>query len=210
MPILFPQDEFNKLKGLFVLYNCALMNIDTRMDILLEDFKYLQTYNPIEHIKSRMKSPESIAEKLHREGMAITADNARARCHDIAGLRCICSYARDIYFIADLLRNQPDLNILSERDYITKPKPSGYRSYHLIVEMPVYLSREAIKIPVEVQIRTQAMDFWAALEHKARYKYNHQIPTHLSDALNACAEQIAQLDDRMFSINEDIKAPAPL
>jgi putative GTP pyrophosphokinase len=204
MSVLFPLDEFNKLKSLLILYNCALMDINTRMDILLEDFKYLQAYNPIEHIKSRIKSPESIAEKLHKSGLEITSDNAQRRMTDIAGIRCICSYARDIYFIAGVLKKLPDITVLSEKDYITSPKPSGYRSFHMVLEVPVYLSRETLPIPVEVQIRTQAMDFWAALEHKARYKYDHQIPAHLSDALNACAEQIAQLDDKMFSIHEDI------
>jgi putative GTP pyrophosphokinase len=204
MPILFSDEEFAKLKRVLIIYNCALMNIGTRMDILLEDFKNLQAYNPIEHIKIRMKSPESIAGKLHREKLDITADNARKRCRDIAGLRCICSYARDIYFIADILRKQPDLTVLSERDYVNEPKPSGYRSFHMIIEIPVLFSRETVNIPVEVQIRTQAMDFWAALEHKARYKFDHHVPRNLSDELNACAERIAELDDRMFTIHNAI------
>jgi putative GTP pyrophosphokinase len=210
MPILFPQDEFNKLKRLMVLYNCALMDINTRMDILLEDFKHLQAYNPIEHVKSRIKSPESIAEKLHKSNLDITADNARKRVTDIAGLRCICSYARDIYFIAGVFKKLPDINVLSEKDFVTSPKPSGYRSFHMVLEVPVYLSRETLPIPVEVQIRTQAMDFWAALEHKVRYKYEQQIPKNLSDELNACAERIAELDDRMFTIHDTISLFNPL
>jgi putative GTP pyrophosphokinase len=206
MHVLFPPEEFNKLKKILIQYNCALMDIITRMDILLEDFKHLQTYNPIEHIKSRMKSPESIAEKLHKSGLDITAENARGRVTDIAGLRCICSYARDIYFIADVLRKLPDIRILSEKNYIAEPKPSGYRSFHMLLEVPVYLSREMMLIPVEVQIRTQAMDFWAALEHKVRYKYRQGIPRHLSEELNACAKRIAELDDRMFIIHEKVSA----
>ncbi|MCL2708530.1 MAG: GTP pyrophosphokinase family protein, partial [Defluviitaleaceae bacterium] len=147
MPVLFSQEEFAKLKDLLVLYGCALKNISTRIDILLDDFKYIQRNNPVEHIKSRIKSPESIAEKLHRLGFEITAENARKCLYDIAGMRVICAYATDIFFIAEVLKSQPDINLVIEKDYVTNPKPSGYRSYHLIVEVPVFLSRETEKMP---------------------------------------------------------------
>ena len=202
MSVLFSPDEFTKLKEMLVLYQCALKNMTTRMDILLDDFSNLQANNPIEHIKHRLKSPESIAAKLHRLNRELTADSAKAHLTDIAGVRCICSYTRDITFIAEVLKGQPDLRVISEKDYVTSPKPSGYRSYHLILEVPIYLSSTEVKLPVEVQIRTQAMDFWATLEHKARYKYKDKMPDHLAHDLQQCAAQIAELDERMFLIQE--------
>jgi len=200
--MLFPPGEFVKLKEQLILYGCALKNISMRIDILHEDFSNFQSYNPIEHIKSRLKSPESIAEKLHRQNLTMTSENAREYLTDIAGLRCICSYAKDIFYIADVLKRQPDISVRSEKDYVTKPKPSGYRSYHLILDVPIYLTDKTEHLPVEVQIRTQAMDFWASSEHKVKYKYNGHMPEHLSSELVDCAEKIADLDDRMYLIQE--------
>jgi putative GTP pyrophosphokinase len=202
MGILFNQDEFIKLKDLLVLYNCALRTMATRLDILLEDFTNFQQNNPIEHITSRIKSPESIAYKLARLGHEITADSARTHLTDIAGLRCICCYTNDVAVIADALKRQPDISVIVEKDYISKPKPSGYRSYHLILDVPVFLINETVHLPVEIQIRTSAMDFWASLEHKVRYKYRNEMPRHLSIELNNCATQIANLDERMYKIHE--------
>ena len=202
MSVLFSTEEFTRLKEHLVLYRCALRNMTTRMDILLEDFGNLQTNNPIEHVKYRLKSPESIAAKLHRQGYPLTADDAKKYLTDIAGVRCICPYTKDITFIAKVLKSQSDLKLISEKDYVTSPKPSGYRSYHLIFEVPIYLSCTEEKLPVEVQIRTQAMDFWATLEHKARYKYQDQMPQHLSHELQECATRISELDNRMLLIQE--------
>jgi len=202
MAVLFSSDEFTKLKEYLVLYRCALRNMTTRMDILLEDFSNLQTFNPVEHVKDRLKSPESIASKLYRQNLELTADSARKHLTDIAGIRCICSYTKDITFMAKVLKSQPDLRVLSEKDYVSNPKPSGYRSYHLILEVPIYLTGTEERLPVEVQIRTQAMDFWATLEHKARYKYADRMPDHLSHELQECADKIAELDDRMYLIQE--------
>ena len=202
MAVLFSPDEFTKLKEQLVLYRCALKNMTTRMDILLEDFSNLQINNPIEHVKDRLKSPESIASKLHRLNCELTATSARKHLTDIAGVRCICSYTKDITYIAKVLKSQPDLRVISEKDYVTNPKPSGYRSHHLILEVPIYLAGTEERLPVEVQIRTQAMDFWATLEHKARYKYQDKMPEHLIIDLQECASKIAELDDRMFLIQE--------
>ena len=202
MSVLFPPGEFTKLKQQLVLYRCALTSMTARMDILLEDFANLQTNNPIEHVKYRLKSNESIAAKLHRQGYELTADNARKHLTDIAGVRCICPYTKDITYIAKVLKSQTDLKVLSEKDYVTGPKPSGYRSYHLIFEVPIFLANNEVSLPVEVQIRTQAMDFWATLEHKARYKYQDDMPKHLSHELHECADRIAELDDRMSLIQE--------
>ena len=202
MGVLFSTDEFNKLKKLLVLHRCALKNMEQRVDTLLEDFMNLQAYNPIEHIKTRIKSYESIAEKLYRRSFDLTAESAYKNLTDIAGIRCICSYAKDIPFLVDVFKRQQDIKILKEKDYIAEPKPSGYRSHHLIIEVPIYLTDKTEYMPVEMQIRTQAMDFWATLEHKVRYKYDNQIPDHLSRALIECANQIADLDERMYTIKE--------
>ena len=202
MAVLFPLSEFSKLKELLVLYRCALNNIRMRVETLHEDFAYLQAYNPIEHIKDRVKSPESIAAKLNRRNSPLTAENARITLMDIAGIRCICSYSKDIYLVAEALKRQPDTKLLNEKDYVTYPKSTGYRSYHLIIEVPVYLTSSTEYLPVEVQIRTQAMDFWASLEHKVRYKYNNIIPETLVTELIDCAEKISELDKRMYLIQE--------
>ncbi|MCL2204036.1 MAG: GTP pyrophosphokinase family protein [Defluviitaleaceae bacterium] len=202
MAILFTPPEFMKMKETLVLYRCALRNMEMRMDILLEDFENIQKHNPIEHVKLRVKSYESIAQKLHRQDHPITAESARQNLTDIAGLRCICAYTRDIFTIANVFKNQPDIKLIKERNYIDKPKPSGYRSHHLVFEVPVYLSGEILRLPVEVQIRTQAMDFWASLEHKIRYKYKSGIPIHLAEGLKECAAKISDLDERMYKIQE--------
>jgi len=202
MAVLFPPEEFAKLKTQLVVYNCALKNMTTRLDILLDDFSNLQKNNPIEHVKYRLKSPESIVAKLHRQGHPLTVDSAKKHLNDIAGVRCICPYTKDITYIAEVLKKQLDMKVISEKDYVNNPKPSGYRSYHLIFDVPVYLSDKEKHIPVEVQIRTQSMDFWATLEHKARYKYQDEMPTHLAHELQECAAKIAELDDRMILIQE--------
>lgn len=205
MTVLFPHDEFAKLKNLLIVYNCALKTVMTKLEILCEDYKNFQAYNPVEHMKCRLKSPESIAEKLYRKGYDITCQNARERLHDIGGVRVICSFSKDIYSIVNALKNQPDLRVIAERNYIAKPKPSGYRSYHIILEIAVYFSNVVENVPVEVQIRTEAMDFWASLEHKVKYKYNRKhIPKYLNDELILCADKIAELDDRMFMIQQEV------
>jgi putative GTP pyrophosphokinase len=202
MVALFSVEEFDKLKDDLVLFSFALRSMETRVQTILEEFTFLQTYNPIEHVKSRLKSPESIAAKLHKRGFDLTAENARTKLADIAGMRCICSYARDIATIANILTRQPDFKILRERDYISAPKVSGYRSYHLIIVVPIYLTNQTIHLPVEVQIRTQAMDFWASLEHKVRYKFNDVMPPHLIKELWECAEKIDDLDTQMMHIQD--------
>lgn len=202
MDMLFPPGEFVKLKEHLIIYECALDNVKTRVDIILKDFEKFQAYEPIEHVKTRLKTPESIADKLHRQALPMTADNARTYLTDIAGLRCICYYAKDIFYVADVLKRQPDLEVISEKDYVTSPKPSGYRSYHLILDVPVHLTDRTEHLPVEIQIRTQAMDFWATLEHKVKYKYRNQMPDHLSSELVDCAQKIADLDERMYLIQE--------
>jgi len=204
MPVRFPDEEFSRLKNIMLIYEWGHKILLTKLDIIYEDFKNFQSNNPIENIRSRIKAPESIAQKLYDSGVEITADNARKYVKDIAGVRIICTFAKDIAHLADILRSIPNTKILSEKDYVNNPKPSGYRGFHFVMEIPVYHSGSVVEIPVEVQIRTAAMDFWATLEHKVKYKYKEHIPKHLSDELVICADQIAALDNRMFMIHDII------
>ncbi|MCL1949184.1 MAG: GTP pyrophosphokinase family protein [Turicibacter sp.] len=208
MELRFSTEEFSKLKELLLIYEWGQRTLLTKLNILNEDFKNFQLDNPIDHIRGRIKAPESIAEKLHRLGFAITAENAKQHIQDMAGIRIICPFARDIYHLIELLHSMPDLSIVEEKDYVSTPKESGYRSYHLIVEIPIFYSSKTEQVMVEVQIRTEAMNFWATLEHEARYKYENHVPKHLCDELVVCADQIAELDHRMFLIHENILGKA--
>ena len=204
MSVRFSEHEFARLKDLLLVYEWGQRILLTKLSIIHEDHRNFHENNPIEYIKGRIKSPESIAQKLHRLGFDITADNAKKHLKDIAGVRITCTFAKDIHYLTNLLRYMPSVNILDEKDYVSTPKPSGYRSYHIIVELPVFYSGKAEYVPVEVQIRTEAMNFWSTLEHKARYKYREHIPQHLCDELVVCADKMAELDHRMFLINETL------
>ncbi|MCL2227366.1 MAG: GTP pyrophosphokinase family protein [Oscillospiraceae bacterium] len=204
MPVLFPVEEFAKLKKKMRVYEWGQKILLTKLDIMYEDFKNFHSNNPIENIRSRIKAPESVAQKLHSLSFEITADNAQKHIKDIAGVRIICTFAKDIYFLAGIIREMPHTKVLGEKDYVSNPKPSGYRGYHILLEIPVYYSGNIESIPVEIQLRTAAMDFWATLEHKAKYKYHEHVPALLSDELVFCAEKIAELDSRMFKIHETI------
>jgi len=204
MTVRFPEIEFSQLKRTMLIYEWGHNILLTKLNILVEDFKHFQSNNPIENITCRIKAPESIAQKLHYLNFELTEENARQHIKDIAGIRIICTFARDVYTLADIIRVIPETKVLSEKDYVSNPKPSGYRGYHFIMEVPVYYSGNVENIPVEVQIRTAAMDFWATLEHKVKYKYLEHIPKHLSNELVVCAEKIAELDDRMFMIHDTI------
>jgi len=204
MTMRFGEEEFSKLKKLLSIYEWGLGTLMTKLNIIHEDLRDYQSNGSIEYILSRIKAPESIAEKLHRLGQSITADNAQAYLRDIAGIRIICPFARDIYFLVELLKAVPDIRVADEKDFISKPKASGYRSYHLIVEVPVFFSGKTENVVVEIQIRTEAMNFWATLEHKARYKYRERVPQHLSDELVVIADKIDELDSRMIAIHDEI------
>lgn len=187
-----------------LLYNAALKQMETKMEILNEEFRHVHRYNPIEHVKARMKSPESIVKKLKRKGLDSTIENMVNHVDDIAGIRIICSFTSDIYRIADMIEHQKDINVLTVKDYITFPKVSGYKSYHMIVTVPVYLSNRKVDTKVEIQIRTVAMDFWASLEHKINYKFEGEAPAHISAELVECARMVADLDDKMLKLNDEI------
>jgi len=204
MSVRFSEEEFARLKNLFFVYEWGQRTLLTKLNIMQEDFKNFQENNPIEYITGRIKSPESIAQKLHKMDVEITAENVKRYLKDVAGIRIICPFAKDIHYLVGLLKAMPDVNILDEKDYVSSPKPSGYRSYHVILEIPVFYSGKTENVVIEVQIRTEAMNFWSTLEHKARYKYQDHIPQHLCDELVICADKIAELDNRMFLIHEII------
>nr|MCR4833226.1 GTP pyrophosphokinase family protein [Butyrivibrio sp.] len=191
-----------------LLYNSALKQINTKIEILNDEFQEVHRYNPIEHTKSRIKTPESIVKKLKRHGYDSTLENMVRYVNDIAGIRIICSFTSDIYKIADMVSNQKDIQVLTIKDYIMNPKKSGYRSYHMIVAIPVYLSNKIIDVKCEIQIRTVAMDFWASLEHKIQYKFEGSAPAHINQELLECATMVANLDAKMLSLNDEIQALA--
>ncbi|MGN0687478.1 MAG: GTP pyrophosphokinase family protein [Oscillospiraceae bacterium] len=187
------------------LYESAIKEVKTKLEILDSEFKTKYDYNPIHHIEDRLKSPQSIMEKLQRKGKTFNSDNARSTLNDIAGVRVICNYIEDIYAVAEYLTNQDDVKLVKTKDYIKNPKPNGYRSLHLVIETPVFLSDRKEIVTVEVQIRTIAMDFWASLEHQLKYKTDSEVSADLAQQLKDCAEIIAQTDIKMQSIYQTLK-----
>lgn len=187
-------------------YRCAIMEVETKFKVLNEQFSLQYDHNPIETIKTRLKSMESIVRKLARKGVSFSAESMEENLDDIAGVRVICSFQEDIYTLARCLLEQDDIELLETKDYIKNPKPSGYRSLHLIVRVPIFLQNEKCFMKVEVQLRTIAMDFWASLEHKLRYK--KEIPEsekdYLQQELYECAQMINTLDQRMESVKDRI------
>ncbi|WP_433957118.1 GTP pyrophosphokinase [Cytobacillus horneckiae] len=190
-----------ELMRFMLSYKFALEEINTKIDILKQEFQYFHDYNPIEHVKSRLKSPESILRKIERKGDEFTIESIQKNIRDIAGVRITCSFISDIYAIKDMIANQKDVTLVECKDYIKNPKPNGYQSMHLIVQVPVFMSDGEQKVFVEIQIRTIAMDFWASLEHKIYYKYDKEIPAYMKKELSEAAETAAQLDRKMESIH---------
>lgn len=204
-------NQLDQWTTVMFLYNSALKAINTKIEILNNEFIHLYNYNPIEHIKSRLKTPESIVKKLKRGGHEVTIPNMIEHLSDIAGIRIICSFSPDIYRIAEMIARQSDVTVLVVKDYIKNPKPNGYKSYHMVVTIPIYLSDGPVDTKVEIQIRTIAMDFWASLEHKIRYKKN--IPEdkalYLQNEMLECAEISADLDRRMQNVRDVISKNVP-
>jgi putative GTP pyrophosphokinase len=187
------------------LYNAAIKEITTKLDILNEEFKVRFMRNPIHHIESRLKSPRSILNKLDRRHLELSLTSAKQNLNDIAGIRVICCYIDDVYRVADMLLRQADLRLVDRNDYIQNPSPNGYRSLHLDLEVPVYLAEHTELVTVEVQIRTVAMDFWASLEHDLRYKTDKNIPNEMLLEMVQCAEEIARIDQTMQNIYKRIQ-----
>lgn len=198
------QDNVESWETLIFLYNSALKEVGTKLEILNDEFVHVHKYNPIEYIKSRIKSPESICKKLKRNGFEVTMENMANNLNDIAGIRIVCSFTSDIYRIAEMIGKQNDLTVLSVKDYIKRPKASGYKSYHMLVTVPIFLSDRVVDTKVEIQIRTIAMDFWASLEHKIYYKFEGNAPDYISRDLRECSDIVSMLDDKMLQLNKAI------
>ena len=198
-------DEAEEWAHALMLYNAALKEISTKIEILSDEFRATHKYNPIEHIKSRIKSYKSIEKKLRHSNREVNVENIVKYINDVAGIRIICSFASDIYLIADAIARQTDIRVLKVKNYITQPKENGYMSYHMIVTVPIFLSNEVVNTKVEIQIRTIAMDFWASLEHKIYYKFEGHAPEHIRQDLKECAQLASFLDQKMLSLNNEIK-----
>lgn len=194
-------DDFSlwakQFRDIMVYYKCAMMEIETKLNVLNEEFSLEHDRNPINSIKTRLKSPRSIIEKIERLGLESNLETLTTALRDIAGVRVICSFPRDVYRIADALLSQDDIVLIEKKDYIQNPKPNGYRSLHLIVAVPVFLAKEKKMMKVEIQLRTIAMDCWAALEHQLNYKKGIEFEKEIRDELKTCAELSAELDERM-------------
>ncbi len=196
----------NTFVRLQLYYQCGIEEILTKVNILRQEFEATHAYSPIEHVRSRLKSPESLLDKAVRIGCEFDEASIRERVRDIAGIRITCSFVPDVYWIAQMLSEQPDLTLLERKDYIAHPKPNGYQSLHLIVQVPVFLSDRTENVTVEIQIRTIAMDFWASVEHKLSYKYDRALPAHLVAELEDAARIAAELDRRMERLRTEIQS----
>ncbi|MBO7637415.1 MAG: GTP pyrophosphokinase family protein [Treponema sp.] len=202
-----PQDILNRameLQQLLMLYESGIKQITTKFEILEDEFESRHMRNPIETITSRIKDPMSIAEKLQRKGLALTVDNMVNKLFDIAGIRVTCPFISDVYHVTQMLLQQDDIDLIEMKDYIKNPKPSGYRSLHVIVKVGVYFSDQKREIPVEIQIRTIAMDFWASLEHQLHYKKDYEMPKNISKELKEIADTITENDRRMQELAKNI------
>lgn len=203
--MLIEQMTSKQFKNATLLYSCALKEMATKIEIINEEFAAGSCENPIEHVKIRMKSASSMAAKLVRRGFEPTFENAVENIDDIAGMRVICSFTPDIYKIAEIISLRSDISVIKIKDYIKNPKSNGYRSLHMILGVPVFLSNEIKQTKVELQIRTIAMDFWASLDHKIRYKFEGSAPQNINDDLFECAEIVARLDKKMYELNREIE-----
>ncbi len=190
--------------NLMTLYRCAIMEVETKLNVLNEEFSLQYDRNPFESIESRLKSPTSIVEKMLSKGLEINVENMEGEIFDIAGIRVVCSFKEDIYKLVDLLVQQDDVLLLARKDYIENPKSNGYRSFHTIVDIPIFLSQGKKHMKVEVQFRTIAMDFWASVDHKLKYKKALKHPDEIVERLKKCADSLAEMDDEMEEIRRSL------
>ena len=198
------REDVDSWNTVIFLYNSALKEVGTKLEILNDEFQHVHQYNPIEYIKRRIKTPESIVKKLKRNNYEVSIDNMVNYVNDIAGIRIVCSFTSDIYRLAEMIGKQNDLTVVSVKDYIKHPKISGYKSFHMLVTVPIFLSDRIVDTKVEIQIRTIAMDFWASLEHKIYYKFEGNAPEYISRDLRECSEIVSMLDAKMLQLNEAI------
>ena len=210
---VFDEDMINwskgvvqKYKRLMAYYRCAMMEVETKFNVLNEEFSLRYDRNPINGIKSRLKRLDSIQEKLHRKQLPFDMQTIETHIHDVAGVRVVCAFVEDVYLLAEALLKQDDVMLIEKKDYIANPKPNGYRSLHLIVTVPIYLEHEKRVMQVEIQLRTIAMDFWASLEHQLRYKKDFVFTEEMAQELRDCAQLSAQVDLRMDSLRERLAA----
>ena len=192
-------EELRKLDNVMIKYISALKVLETQLEIINDDFKYIKKYNPIEHIKTRIKSADSIINKLYKDDLEFTLDNVENYINDIVGVRIICAFESDVYELIEIIRNSNIINVINEKDFISKPKKTGYRSYHLIVEVPVELINEKVMVKAEIQIRTLAMDLWASLEHKLKYKSEYCTDS-ISTKLIDISSQLHNIDREMLEL----------
>lgn len=204
------RDNMQEYSKLTAYYRCAMMQIETKFNVLNEEFSLRYDRNPISSIKTRLKSVFSIKEKLERKKLPFTLRSIRKNINDVAGVRVICSFPDDVYMLARALLKQDDITLLEQKDYIKNPKPNGYRSLHLIVSVPIYLAHEKHSMKVEIQLRTIAMDFWASLEHQIRYKKDFDFTDDMEKELLRCAELSAELDARMDALKNRVFKNASL
>ncbi len=207
--LLFEGNNFDKARSwiedfrqLMAYYRCAMMEVETKFNVLNEEFSLQYDRNPINGMKSRLKSPVSIKEKLEKKNLPTDIATMEKELNDIAGIRVICSFPDDVYMLADALLKQDDVTLLEKKDYIKNPKPNGYRSLHLIVSIPIFLAKEKRNMKVEIQIRTIAQDFWASLEHQLRYKKDITFTPEMADELLYCATLSAELDSKMDALRQ--------
>jgi putative GTP pyrophosphokinase len=208
VPAVVPHDLLPEdLRRLLLLSRFAIDEVMTKVAILRDELLFSAEHNPIEHVDARIKSPDSIVRKAERKGIPLTADAVRECLRDLAGVRVTCGFVSDIYRVRDMIVRQRDLTVLEERDYVARPKANGYRSLHLIAQVPVFLSDRCEDVVVEIQVRTIAMDTWASLEHKIYYKYDRDVPRHLVDSLKLAADVAWSLDTSMERIHDEVHAP---
>lgn len=194
-----------KEKELMLKYSFALEVLKTEMNILIKNYEYKNSYNPVEHIKSRIKTKDSAIKKLEKKGYDLTYENLEKHVHDMVGLRIVCSFMSDVYEIVDLIKNSKQFKIVEEKNYILNPKDSGYSSYHLNILVPIHLDNETEYVEAEIQIRTIAMDFWASLDHKIRYKFPSEIPDEVKEEMFNCSLDIRLLDNKMENLSQVMK-----
>lgn len=198
-------DQARQFQQVMMHYTCAIREVKTKLEVLNDELSVKNQRNPIEMIKSRVKKPLSIVEKLQRRGLEVSLESMVKNLDDVAGVRIICSFVDDIYEVAEMLVRQDDVKVIAVKDYIKNPKPNGYRSYHLVLSVPVFLSDHKELVRVEVQLRTIAMDFWASLEHQIHYKSSHEVPDCVVGELRECADIISQTDQRMQRLSKQIR-----
>ncbi len=194
-----------EMEYLLLKYKSALKTLETHLNILISDYEFKNKYMPVEHVKSRIKTFESAINKLKRKNYPVNIENIEKYINDMVGIRIVCSFLDDVYKIKNLIKNSKFINVIDEKDYIKNPKGTGYSSYHLLVNVPVYLSDGLHLIEAEIQIRTIAMDFWASLDHKIQYKFEQKIPKDIVSEMYNCSVDINNLDNKMLELNEEVQ-----